>query len=217
MTSKDGFYSPRLDGGCDPQAERKSSGERHVSDEEAATWAMMLSGSLERPQQLSLGLGMATARPTNASGESLMGDEQARLSRGSGTTTRSPGSQLADTPSVNDTGNQRLVLNVDSETLGRVQLIVDRQEGGVRVLVGSDPGAKGTLSSGKHALGEALAAAGVRVHSLRFVTQDEVGIVLAQDRLNKRARDESPKKPQPEDDASRHPRSKKKRNLNLVG
>jgi hypothetical protein len=127
------------------------------------------------------------------------------------------GSQSADTAGVNDTQDRRLILNVDSETLGRVQLIVDREEGGLRILVGSESSSKSKLSQGKHELSEALSARGVRVQSLRFVTQEEVGTVLAQDRVSKKVRanskDDSPR----DDETSARRESRKKRKLNLVG
>ena len=217
MTSPDGFDSARWEARLDNQHRLKSGTEPQVSEEEAAAWAMMLAGSLPA-QELhvpTLSLGLSSGQTTGNVGGSF--GSSAPFGSHSPQLTSIVESQPADTSSVNHADEQRLILNVDSETLGRVQLIVDREEGGVRVLVGSAPEAKGRLSAGKHTLGEALSAAGVRVQSLRFVTQSEVGTVLAQHRSTRRTQDGSPKQDDPEEAPEREPRGKKKRNLNLVG
>lgn len=186
-----------------------------VSDEEALKWAGLLVQSLKAPEPppaLKLGLlapGKEQGSASGSKGSSAGANEAPQA--GSAMTQ----SQIADTSGVKESVPNRLILNVDSETLGRVQLVVDRDEGGVRVLVGSDPDAQARLSKGKHALGEALSAAGVRVNSLRIVSSSEVGTVLAQDLLNKKSRTEPGKKP---DTKERGKNEKTKRhNLNLVG
>jgi hypothetical protein len=125
---------------------------------------------------------------------------------------------MADTLGVNDTSPKRLILNVDSETLGRVQLIVDREEGGVRLTVGSDPESRARLSAGKHTLSEALASAGVRVNALRIVASHEVGTVLAQDLSSQRSDDSASEEFTAHKNGSQSPTATQKRsNLNLIG
>ena len=186
-----------------------------IPDEEAVKWAGLLVQSLA-PAKVQHSLGLRPAEQAQTGGQSQL-TESNNLALGTqesacGATTQS---QSADTAGVNAAVPNRLILNVDSETLGRVQLVVDRDEGGVRVLVGSDPGARTRLSEGKHAITEALSAAGVRVGALRFVTLNEVGTVLAQDLMSKKPRSESTKKadPKAEDKGSKT----KRHNLNLVG
>ncbi len=219
MTSHDGLNSAHWDKTYDLHERASCASDTLISNEEAANWAMMLAGTLSQAQETPQLSGFRPNSPEpDLAKESLWRDTSSRSQAGL-TQPAAPvaSSQRSDTQGVNEPRNQRIVLNVDSETLGRVQLIVDREEGGVRVLVGSDPEAKGRLSEGKHTLGEALSVAGVRVNSLRFVTQNEVGTVLAQQRLNKRARDESEDADESKSHANKSHKARKKRNLNLVG
>lgn len=196
-------------------ADQKRGESDRVSDEEAAKWAGLLVASLKAPEPPpSPGLGLAPSLNEQATGTGS--SENSRPSTAAAQTgSAMTQSQIADTSGVKESVPSRLILNVDSETLGRVQLVVDRDEGGVRVVVGSDPGAQARLSKGKHALGEALSAAGVRVNSLKIVSSNEVGTVLAQDLLNKKSRTEPGKK---SDTKERGKNEKTKRhNLNLVG
>ena len=188
-----------------------------ISDKEAAEWAGLLLGSLgqqfESPQA-----GLSDPKHSTESPQSAENSRNARSPQAHASTSTTPmtQSQSADTGGVNATGPDRLILNVNSETLGRVQLVVDRDEGGVRVVVGGEGDARTRLSEGKHALSEALSAAGVRVNSLRIVAAHEVGSVLAQDLLSKKSRPEAERQKEapPQKDKSQ---KGKRNNLNLVG
>lgn len=210
MSTSNGFdastWEPRIHDARLTRREVKST----VAEEEAAQWAALLTQALPpSPNTLAPPVFRAQAAPADSP---LPAENACSVSPGTILE-----SQRADTTGVNDTRDQRVILNVDSETLGRVQLVVDRDEDGLRILVGSESDAKSTLSGGKHSLSEALSAAGVRVQSLRFVAREEVGTVLAQDRLSKRARIGSKADTQPEDEAEAQLRSKRKRKINLVG
>ena len=190
-------------------------GSAKVPDEEAVKWAALLVQSL-KPEKTSRSIGLRPAQQAQTGGQSQLNQPQT-VTSGTAELLGSTGdqSQIADTGGVNEAVPNRLILNVDSETLGRVQLVVDRDEGGVRVLVGSDHQARSRLSDGKHAIAEALSAAAVRVGALRFVALNEVGTVLAQDLLSKKPRPETTKK----DDAKAQDKGSKtkRQNLNLVG
>jgi|GEM_PF-1268934 len=188
-----------------------------VSEREAAEWAGLLMGSMAAPVEPSR-LGLSEPRQPESTGNTAQTPSNgtpanAQSSAASSSLTQS---HSADTGGVNAAGPDRLILNVDSETLGRVQLVVDREEGGVRVLVGSNADAKSRLSEGKHTIREALSAAGVRVNSLRIVSSNEVGTVLAHDLLSKKNRPETERREAPEKERARSQRSKRN-NLNLVG
>jgi hypothetical protein len=214
MTTHDGFNSMIGEARIETRDRDRPNKDLRISDQEAAAWAALLVGVMPTPELRQWG----GASPVPQTKSLLTAEERlTSATPAEASIAEGVGSQCADTPSVNATHEQRLILNVDSETLGRVQLIVDREAGGVRLLVGSDPAANARLSQGKHGLGEALASAGVRVHSLRFVTQSEVGTVLAQDRLSKRARSGPSSQSNADEDIPSPSKSKKKRNLKLVG
>lgn len=121
-------------------------------------------------------------------------------------------SQTSDTPGVNQEGPTRLVLEVASEALGRVQLVIDREATGLRVVIGSSDSVQGLLSADKYALTRALGLAGVPVQSLEVVPTRELGTVLAQGEGKRGKRSEGQPASPPE-----RAREGRKRRIDLIG
>ncbi|HVY27854.1 MAG TPA: flagellar hook-length control protein FliK [Polyangiaceae bacterium] len=80
---------------------------------------------------------------------------------------------------------ERLVLRVDGGHLGELEVTLERQEGGMRVVIGMEnQHLVGSVLPDAHTLKAALEGAGVNVQSLNVVPASEVGTVLAQRRLS---------------------------------
>ncbi len=186
--------------------------EKRVPEKEAEKWAGLLIQALTPPRESTNGISSPSSTPQGTRDSN--GTANASDSSNGAKTPSSVQSHSTDTASVKDTGPQRLILNINSETLGRVQLIVEREEGGIKVIIGSEANARSRISSDKHTLLEALKANGVRVNSLRVVKQSEVGILLAQDLMSKKTRISTRGAAQ----RTPHKDSRtKKNNLNLIG
>jgi hypothetical protein len=118
-------------------------------------------------------------------------------------------SQTSDTP-VNDPGPSRLVLSVTSETLGQIDLIVDRDHGGVRIAIGATSEAQQLISADKFALLQNLAKSGVNVRSLGVMSRESVGTVLAEGKL--KLRNVVPERQEPGT-----PERKTRKRISLIG
>ncbi|MBN1612376.1 MAG: flagellar hook-length control protein FliK [Polyangiaceae bacterium] len=80
---------------------------------------------------------------------------------------------------VNEPG--RVQMRVDSEQLGEVAIVVERREGGVRVVIGSaDAKALALFGAERETLMQALATVGLAVETVRVVQLQPIGTVLAQ-------------------------------------
>jgi flagellar hook-length control protein FliK len=80
---------------------------------------------------------------------------------------------------------ERLVLRVDGGSLGELEVTLERQEGGMRVVIGMEnQHLVGSVLPDTHALRAALEGVGVNVQSLNVVPASEVGTVLAQRRTS---------------------------------
>jgi flagellar hook-length control protein FliK len=80
---------------------------------------------------------------------------------------------------------ERMTLRLDGGALGELEVTLERQEGGMRVVIGMENQAQiGAVLPDARALQSALESAGIHVQSLNVVPQSEVGTVLAQRRLS---------------------------------
>lgn len=78
-----------------------------------------------------------------------------------------------------------MTLRVDGGSLGELEVTLDRQDGGLRVVIGMEnQRLVGSVLPDAAALRSALERAGINVQSLNVVPQSEVGTVLAQRRLS---------------------------------
>jgi len=100
------------------------------------------------------------------------------------------------------------VLTVTSETLGQLELVIDREQGGVSILIGASAEAQKLISADKFALIQNLSHGGVSVQSLGIVTREKIGTVLAEGKMAS-TKDATHAK------AGGHDRAKKR--LNLIG
>jgi flagellar hook-length control protein FliK len=101
-----------------------------------------------------------------------------------GDMTPSRGAGPAAPPASEDTKPaERMTLRVDGGALGELEVTLDRQEGGMRVVIGMEnQQLVGSVLPDASALRSALERAGIHVQSLNVVPQSEVGTVLAQRR-----------------------------------
>jgi hypothetical protein len=118
-------------------------------------------------------------------------------------------SQTSDTP-VNDPGPSRLVLSITSETLGQIDLIIDRENGGVSISIGATTEAQSVISTDKFALLQNLAKSGVHVRSFGVMSREAVGTVLAEGKLSRR-------EAAPHRQDSGTPDGKSRKRINLIG
>ncbi|RYZ09500.1 MAG: hypothetical protein EOO73_04175 [Myxococcales bacterium] len=135
-----------------------------------------------------------------------------------GDMTPAPGAAPATSDAPSDAKPaERMTLRVDGGALGELEVTLDRQEGGMRVVIGMEnKQLVGSVLPDAASLRTALERAGINVQSLNVVTQSEVGTVLAQRRL-------STSEPKPEaapGAAQQDPESAQKRThkrLTLIG
>jgi len=96
---------------------------------------------------------------------------------------RPPGSPAPSTSDAAEAKDSRLSLQIEAGDLGPLELSIDRDPSGVRVLIRvSDPGALSALEPERMALERALEQSGVRVASVRVVSSPTRGTVLAPSR-----------------------------------
>jgi hypothetical protein len=158
-------YTPR-----DPRDERQ----RQNSPELLDAWARQLAAMIghvpsvvdERPTPTLTAAGTPRTAPSAAS-------------------TAARAAQASNDPQNSDaTGDNRLTLTVNTEALGEISVIIDRTDGGVRVVLGVNASAaESALSPEKAALMKALTTVGLNVHSVNVVRQVGLGTVLAEGTL----------------------------------
>jgi flagellar hook-length control protein FliK len=107
-----------------------------------------------------------------------------RPSAGDMTPATGPALATSDAPS-DVKAPERMTLRVDGGALGELEVTLERQEGGMRVVIGTENQAQiASIMPDARALASALENAGIHVQSLNVVTQSEVGTVLAERRLS---------------------------------
>lgn len=208
--------STRTSGPVDPTSLLSSpTSDSRLDERKAAEWAGLLLGALV-PARPTLGLGATEPAASGASWPTsapVLPTETSvaplALSQGS------------DTSSVNDAGPTRLVLDVATETLGRLQLVVERDGDRLHVVIGGDAAARNALLLERTQLQDALGTTGLTVSSFRVVPTSEVGSVLAQGVSVKRERvadaTRAPENETPEHKSvERNPAQRRKR-LDLIG
>ncbi|MDF3070476.1 MAG: Flagellar hook-length control protein FliK [Polyangiaceae bacterium] len=111
---------------------------------------------------------------------------------------------------------ERMTLRVDGGALGELEVTLDRQEGGMRVVIGMEnKQLVGSILPDAASLRSALERAGINVQSLNVVTQSEVGTVLAQRRLSSSGQDADAAKRAEQDPEKAQTRTSKR--LTLIG
>jgi hypothetical protein len=176
--------------------------DRASRDRALAEWASLLGPIVREMRSFGPASGTIESEPTG-SNQSPVGAELT-----SAHLTGAPGSQTSDTP-VNDPGPTRWVLSVTSETLGQIELVIDRERGGVSILIGASSEAQKLISADKFALLQTLSQGGVPVQSLGVVAREKVGTVLAQGKMASRQDDTRSEVTDPQ--------AKGKKRLNLIG
>lgn len=102
--------------------------------------------------------------------------------------TGAPMTASAEPQNSDAEGDKRLTLTISTEALGDVDIIIDRADGGVRVVLGVQAQvAESALAPEKMALARALQAVGLTVHSVNVVLQNELGTVRAQPSIAREA------------------------------
>jgi flagellar hook-length control protein FliK len=105
-------------------------------------------------------------------------------SNGASAHTGAPVTTSADPQNSDAHGDNRLTLTISTEALGEVAIVIDRAEGGVRVVLGvGAQTAEAALLPEKMALTRALTAVGLTVHSVNIVRQTGLGTVPAEPQL----------------------------------
>ncbi|HEX2731327.1 MAG TPA: hypothetical protein VHM70_06980 [Polyangiaceae bacterium] len=167
---------------------------------EQDAWARELAGMLH-----------VMGRSETLGNQENLGDDGGQASPGTAECTPGSEPQNSDAPSDN-----RLTLTVSTEALGEVSIIIDRAEGGIRVVLGVQAQvAEEALAPEKMALMRALLAVGLTVHSVNIVRQAGLGTVPAQPSAARISSEEAKSKAAQFMDAARaHKRSKR---INLVG
>lgn len=177
------------------QDELEQGGRERGSEEAAALW-VALAQQVTSSQSLPLP-SLDAAAPT--SGAAALGQNQtpsawhpsAGVLTPAGAAVGAQGGAPADAQTP-----ERLVLRVDGGNLGELEVTLERQDGGLRVVIGMEnQHLVGSVLPDTHALRAALEGAGVNVQSLNVVPASQVGTVLAQRRTSlsgqKPAADES--------------------------
>jgi flagellar hook-length control protein FliK len=108
-----------------------------------------------------------------------------------------------------------LTLTVSTPELGEVSIVIDRAEGGVRVVLGvGGRAAEQRLEPEKAALIQSLRGVGLDVHSVNVVQQTRVGTLLAQRGSGKA---QSPSAKEEELDEKQQAQRKKHKRIDLIG
>ncbi len=176
--------------------------DRELDDE----WARQLAGMLASQAQMD----------SQGGGGASTGRGDANLETAADGPTAGHSSTLVGPQNSDADGDNRLTLTVTTEQLGQVSIVVDRAEGGVRVVLGvGDRGAERAIEPDKSALIQALRTVGLDVHSVNIVRRDQVGTVLAQS-TSARSGYEKSKSTDDKDGDKAHPRKKHKR-IQLIG
>lgn len=174
------------------------------SEREAQEWAALL-----------LPLLRATEIPRGRPSEPAGNDRSAKAAGPALSRTPDAGSQIADTGGVNEEAPGRLVLEVSTEELGRLTLVLDRSAGSLNVLIAGSDGAQAALLAEKTALTQALAGGPVKLESLRILSSEALGTVLAE-LPSKAAKDPERAPRRPAESFGRHQKTTTRR-LNVIG
>lgn len=168
-----------------------------LRDEDKAAWAALLLQALPREERpLLLPTSTASGAPTGA-------DE---LPKGP---TGPMESQSSDTGSVNPESPSRLTLSITTETLGRIDFIVDRKGGELSLWIAASDEVRALISPDPFGLARHLEGARLPVRTVSVIGRGELGTVLARGR-EKREGDANA-------DSAGAPHRPKKRRLNLIG
>ncbi len=184
-------------------------GSRQATLDAVEQWAAVLASNLRPlPQPPTLGTSVNESTPI-AGGVTLPGDPGAPNGEplaSAGSAARVTTGSSSDTPDV-------LRLQLDGGDLGPLSLVVDRDQGALRVVIGvGNQQAAGALSSEAHRLEEALRSAGLNVAKVRLVAMDQVGTVLADGRSKR-----EPMAGRPGHDATAEERRRRGKRLNVIG
>jgi len=186
-----------------------------IDQAKAAEWASLLLGEL-LPRPVLVPQGLPEEVQASAHSRPKTAETHERTGGATPSVNATVGSQASDTASVNQSLPSRVVLDVATATLGRLQLIVDRDPSGVRVVIGAGLDARTAISADQSQLSQVLEAAGVTVVSFRVVTPKELGTVLAQGTDKQRERDSGDERiPSPREETLRQ--GAKRRRLDLIG
>lgn len=167
-----------------------------LREEDKAAWAALLFRALPRE-----------ARPLLLPSTEASSREGAQVPPRRPTATAE--SQSSDTGGVNPEGPSRLTLSVTTETLGRIDFIVDRKGGELSLWIAASDEARTLISADPSGLTRHLAGARLPVKTVNIIGRGELGTVLARGR-EKREGDAAP-------DSAGTPHRPKKRRLNLIG
>lgn len=168
-----------------------------LKDEDKAAWAALLMQAFPR-QERPLLVPTPTAPSAQAGAKELPQGPAAAME-----------SQSSDTESVNPEGPSRLTLSITTETLGRIDFIVDRKGGELSLWIAASDEARTLISADPFGLARHLEGARLPVKTVNVIGRGELGTVLARSR-EKREGDATP-------DSAGAPHRPKKRRLNLIG
>jgi len=161
------------------QDELEQDGRAHGSEEAAALW-VALAQKVTSSQSLALPGEAAPPVSSGQSGTTSAWHPSAGDMTPTGATMGAQSGAAADSQAP-----ERLVLRVDGGHLGELEVTLERQEGGMRVVIGMEnQHLVGSVLPDAHTLKAALEGAGVNVQSLNVVPASEVGTVLAQRRTS---------------------------------
>lgn len=176
--------------------------EERTSRERAERWAVALADGVARQIRAPLAGNEATGAWRTTDGSLTHGAEV-------------PLAPVASGDAASDAG--RLTLDVDGGDLGVLKVVVDRVDGGVRVLLGvENQRAEAAALPERATLLRALSAAGLRVVSFDVVPSVKVGTVLAEYRRIHHAAD-GRAFPEADDDAKKPSRSGAAGRVSLIG
>lgn len=91
-------------------------------------------------------------------------------------------SQSSDTGGVNPDSPSRLTLSVTSETLGRIDFVIDRKSGELSLWIAASDEARALISADQTGLARHLEGAHLPIKNLNIVGHGELGTVLARGR-----------------------------------
>lgn len=161
------------------QVEREDALSQHGGEEAAALW-VALAQKVESSQSLALPSLDSTAQAPGQNQTTSAWHPSAGDMTPAGGVLSAPGGASAEAKAP-----ERLVLRVDGGSLGELEVTLERQEGGMRVVIGMEnQHLVGSVLPDTHALRAALEGVGVNVQSLNVVPASEVGTVLAQRRTS---------------------------------
>ena len=177
----------------------------------AATLASTLAQQMPPPRAIPP---PATTEAWRPSVGALTPGSEATLGGSNPTPAQAPPGSAGDSEQTPNT--ERVHLSTQIADLGEVNLVVDRTNGGVRVLIGvEDARAAMLIDPERLRLQGALLAAGVGVESIRVVQVDRRGTLLASSRSSVSRTPQHPNDPRVDDIASK--KRSRGHKVNIVG